>query len=335
MKWLTLLALAAGCSQQGILVEVEVERGCLPSSVTLTFVVTAMPAATAKSSAIAASTFFAGDHLLEVALPDGTTAVEIKATATDGGQTISLGDLQLPIDGAGRYSGILTFSACSGADGSMTHDLATLADLATLPDLATLGDFATLPDLGPTLDLTVGNLDLATSCETRGKCRVFVSSVSYTGDLGGLAGADANCQTLATGQNLVGSWKAWLSDSKQDAATRLHHSTVPYRLVDNTLIANDWAALTATNMVSLLHAIDHDEAMMPAPVNNICPGMGSAVWTNTTYAGALEFVNEGCSDFMLGNGSGQAGRTGAVDSGWTQGCGLSCNQMLPIYCFEQ
>ena len=48
-----------------------------------------------------------------------------------------------------------------------------------------------------------------------GKCiaalRVFVSSATYDGALGGHAGADATCQSLATAAALGGTWMAWIS----------------------------------------------------------------------------------------------------------------------------
>src|SRR5690242_15690863 len=41
--------------------------------------------------------------------------------------------------------------------------------------------------------------------------RVFVTSKTYQGTLGGLAGADMECQKLADAANLGGTWMAWLS----------------------------------------------------------------------------------------------------------------------------
>ena len=41
--------------------------------------------------------------------------------------------------------------------------------------------------------------------------RVFVTSANYTGDLGGLVGADSKCQALADSAGLDGNYKAWLS----------------------------------------------------------------------------------------------------------------------------
>src|SRR5690606_22090089 len=84
--------------------------------------------------------------------------------------------------------------------------------------------------------------------ECRKYNRVFVTSATYTGNLGGLAGADAKCQELADAANLGGTYRAWLSVSGTPANSRLTHSTLPYGLVDGTLIANDWDHLVSNAM---------------------------------------------------------------------------------------
>jgi hypothetical protein len=43
-------------------------------------------------------------------------------------------------------------------------------------------------------------------------CKVFVTSTVHDGNLGGLAGADAICNSLASDAGLPGTYKAWLSD---------------------------------------------------------------------------------------------------------------------------
>src|SRR5215212_6677746 len=49
-------------------------------------------------------------------------------------------------------------------------------------------------------------------CGAGGPCSVFLSSITYDGNLGGLSGADAKCQGLAAVAGLPGIYKAWLSD---------------------------------------------------------------------------------------------------------------------------
>src|SRR5262245_61095552 len=84
-------------------------------------------------------------------------------------------------------------------------------------------------------------------------CLVFLSSTEQAGDLGGIAGADAICQSLAHAADLPGTYRAWLSDGNASPSTRFSRSTAPYTLVDGTLIAGNWNELTGG---ALQHAID-------------------------------------------------------------------------------
>lgn len=106
---------------------------------------------------------------------------------------------------------------------------------------------------------------------------VFITSQVFNGNLGGLAGADAKCQQLATAAGLGGTYKAWLSDSTTDARDRLTHATVPYRLVDGTTVANDFTDLT--------------DGSLDAPINRAENGtvVGDRPWTGTDFAGEHVF----------------------------------------------
>jgi hypothetical protein len=50
---------------------------------------------------------------------------------------------------------------------------------------------------------------------------MFVTSATFTGNLGGLTGADATCATAASAAGLPGTFVAWLSTSSVDAISRL------------------------------------------------------------------------------------------------------------------
>jgi hypothetical protein len=54
---------------------------------------------------------------------------------------------------------------------------------------------------------------------------IFLTSVSYAADLGGLPGADAKCRDLAAAVGLPGTFKAWLSD-EHPPGTYLVHATL-------------------------------------------------------------------------------------------------------------
>lgn len=156
--------------------------------------------------------------------------------------------------------------------------------------------------------------------------RVFVSSTGSTANLGGVAGADGRCQTLALAAQLGGTWRAWVSASGDTPNTRFTKSTVPYRLLNGTLVADDWDDLTDG---SLEHAIDRDE-------KNVLVA-NTEVWTATNSGG--NFTSGGCNAFMSGaNGSPTAaqGLSDETDTDWTNTYVQFCDRTTPrIYCFEQ
>jgi len=158
--------------------------------------------------------------------------------------------------------------------------------------------------------------------------RVFVSStLTNNGSLGGLNAVDTSCQALADAQVLGGTWKAWLSDATRSPATRFTHASIPYRLVDGTLIANNWTQLTSG---TLAHAIDHDETGAPAT------GV-TEVWTGTLPDGTYEgdscknWTNSSTSPFLA-----EVGTFDQPDSRWTAVYLQFCDRgSLRVYCFEQ
>jgi hypothetical protein len=174
-------------------------------------------------------------------------------------------------------------------------------------------------------------------CET-GACAtgpktVFVTSETYAGDLGGLAGADAKCQARAKAAGLSGVYLAWLSDYFDWPARRFSRAGSPYRLVDGSVVADDWSSLTSG---ALRHAIDRTEVgEAPAATDTPCGGL--SVWTNTQTDGSLETEANSCGDWTdaIGGGAG-LGLANAQTSGWTGDCsGAVCGSHAALYCFEQ
>ncbi len=176
----------------------------------------------------------------------------------------------------------------------------------------------------------------------------FVTSQVYTGNLGGIAGADAKCQMLADAAHLTGSFRAWLGNATVSASSRLAHPTLPYLLVDGTMVAKDWSGLTSG---LLMHAIDQTELGSAAlgGTNTGCffddGPIGLLVWTNALPNGAISNTNmtnscgnnwntAGPTDF--GGPFGDAGLLGATDAQWTDVCQAArCENTAPLYCLEQ
>lgn len=156
--------------------------------------------------------------------------------------------------------------------------------------------------------------------------RVFVTSTTYNGNLGGLAGADAKCQARADTANLGGTWKAWLSDGTVSAASRLNHSILPYKRLDGQIVASGWDDLVDG---SLQNGIN---------VTEIGSSLYQIVWTNSNFQGGLSASRWHCNNWTSENSNMQIGRTGAAGQKtfqWTDYYDNKCGQTAALYCFEQ
>jgi cysteine-rich repeat protein len=156
---------------------------------------------------------------------------------------------------------------------------------------------------------------------------VFLTSIAYTGDLGGLDGADAICNDLAVVAGLPGTYKAWLSDSVNSVSQRFTHAG-PYILVDGTPIADSWTDLTDGY---LLNSISRDEKNTYSN--------GQLVWTNTLPNGAKKHNDSryNCDNWTRNYSYfGGVGATYYNNSYWTDRDSISsCNYSRKFYCFEQ
>lgn len=162
---------------------------------------------------------------------------------------------------------------------------------------------------------------------------VFVTSSTTAGNFGGVAAADTICSSLAGGAGLGGTWKAWVStDSSNDPESRFTHSTIPYRLVNGTIIANDWNDLTdgnLTNGIILDEAgVDHNGDGHP--------------WTNVEEDGTSTGTTNNCNNWTV-DGNGTNGINGwyvGADNEWSHttyyNTGLACDSYwFRLYCFQQ
>ncbi len=156
---------------------------------------------------------------------------------------------------------------------------------------------------------------------------VFVTSMTFGGDLGGLAGADAKCANAWAVTGLRGQFKAWLSDPSGNANSRMSGVGAFYR-VDNTKVADDFTDLTDGTLAA---RIDIDENGDPAVVTTACNG--NAVWTGTGEGGLVS--SDHCDSWSNNGFTGTAGSTNSTTS-WSTGCSnVSCSERLPLYCIEQ
>jgi len=167
------------------------------------------------------------------------------------------------------------------------------------------------------------------SCATRK--RVFVTSQLYTGNFGGLAGADARCQERADAAGLGGTYMAWLSDNTGSPSTRFTRSSVPYVLVDGTVVADNWTDLTDGTIDAPINRTE----LNGAPPNGDMTCTSVSVWTNTRTDGTQWNPGNSCNNWT-GTGSALWGYFTLASAEWTTACqGGICTWREPIYCFQQ
>ncbi|MBX3216958.1 MAG: hypothetical protein KF850_33305 [Labilithrix sp.] len=150
--------------------------------------------------------------------------------------------------------------------------------------------------------------------------RVFISSTTVAGNLGGLAGADARCNELAEAAGLEGTFVAWLSAAGADARDRVG-GPGPWLLVGTSAVAVTRAQLTQP---PITRAIDRTETGEEA---------AGIVWTGTTASGV--HGGETCSAWRrtLG-GIGGTGDARTSTAAWTAASTSSCSFARRLYCFQ-
>jgi len=162
-----------------------------------------------------------------------------------------------------------------------------------------------------------------------GPCRVFLSSTTHDGNLGGLSGADAICQGLAGSASLPGTYRAWLSDGAQSPSTRFSQSSGPYQLLNGVTIATSWNDLTDGTLAAPITLAENGATFDD-------PALRS--WTNTLANGTAGGVlNENCAGWTSGaNGSdGDEGQVTSTSDNWTDFATGTCNNLFHLYCFQQ
>jgi len=203
------------------------------------------------------------------------------------------------------------------------------------------------------------NGDSATSPSAMTGMTFFVSSAtSVTGNLGGLAGADATCQRLAAARGQGGrAWRAYLSverdpaNNNQPTHARDRIGAGPWRNANEVVVANGVAELHARSGDAAVFVDEMGQRIngqwtgSPAPVQHdvltgsnadgtLAPGLTCADWTSGSDALAAQV---GHSD-GLGPGQSTAGTLASWNSAHAN---QSCADTAPrggagrIYCFAR
>ena len=158
---------------------------------------------------------------------------------------------------------------------------------------------------------------------------MFLTSKEYTGAIGdgGVGSADQECAALAAAAGLPGKFRAWLASAGGSApASRFENkSTRPYRLVDGTRIAADFAALGKT-LGAPIGLTEKRTAVVFA-----------YVWTAAERNGSPTADGGDCVGWTSADpgASGGAGESDDVVEEWTKYNDIACSTLGRLYCFEQ
>jgi hypothetical protein len=152
----------------------------------------------------------------------------------------------------------------------------------------------------------------------------FVTSTVHTGNLGGLEGADALCNGLATDAGIGGTYVAWLSTSTTSAYSRIQNGT-GWVAIDGVPVAVQPSDLVTRSILSPL-ALDERGHEVGSTQQE--------VWTGTTSDGLAD--PNTCSDWTTDDPMKSGGIGDAPNGGgsFTLNGARPCAAPRRIYCFE-
>jgi hypothetical protein len=198
------------------------------------------------------------------------------------------------------------------------------ATILPIPDASTSSN-----DAAPAPPSDAGKPDASADAAPTvdGGKRIFLSSTTVTGAIGGIAAADAQCQALADKVNLGGTFIAFISVTGNSVLSRLR-ATGPWFLVNRTtrVFLNKNAIVTtfAENPINL------DES---GKTPDLTVGLA---WTGTQASGTPASPAENCTNFTATDTNGLAGDWTQKGSRWTDTGGLTpCASPIHLYCIEQ
>jgi hypothetical protein len=168
-----------------------------------------------------------------------------------------------------------------------------------------------------TATVTVNATSTNWTATTRaGGLKVFRTQNLYSGNLGGLSGADTVCQSEANSLTYAGTYKAILSDGTTSAASRL---TLSYPIVN----AADGSTVAVSNL------------WIGSISTTILNNAGSNPWTGTNYDGSIS--GNHCNNWSSNSNSynGTEAQNVATDSRWINWAAGGCNATNSLYCIQQ
>ena len=245
-----------------------------------------------------------------------------------------LASMLLALSACNALTGVSELSTCPSCGDTAELDASVAADGAGLPEAAPRD--SSMPDARDSATAVDSAADAADAapklgCLGTAFCArvVFASSVGYTGNLGGIPGADAKCQALADASAIARirgrTFIAWVSTPSAPVAGRLAHGSLPYSRSDGAQIAANFTDLTDN---SIQNPISFDE--------NGGNRNNAGAWTGTTSNGAA-FSGQNCADWTSAafGDKGDTGNIGGSGNGWTASGSDDCDSLHSLYCVEK
>ena len=152
---------------------------------------------------------------------------------------------------------------------------------------------------------------------------IFVTSEKFTGDLGGIEGADIKCRVAAGRAGYKGTWVALVSILAIDAGDRLPENTT-FKNMKGFIIANDKDDLSDGNIINRIlteYGEEHD----------------GLVWTGSYAYPYIFYTENACNDWTSSENDikGTAGNSRYTDTNWMEWNLIqSCAIQSSLYCIR-
>jgi hypothetical protein len=156
---------------------------------------------------------------------------------------------------------------------------------------------------------------------------VFVTSESFGGNLGGVAGADAKCQNAADVAGLGGEWKAWIAADTVNStpAARFSVASRGYETMQGEYVGGRLLDIFPEYIMTPINIDENGQSILPSVW----------IWTGVHSKGyPTAFSCLGWTS-NLNAQSGTRGEADGLHSVWTNLGESSCDTLHRLYCFEQ
>ncbi|WAS93589.1 DUF4215 domain-containing protein [Nannocystis punicea] len=159
---------------------------------------------------------------------------------------------------------------------------------------------------------------------------MFATKEVFSANLGGVAGADQNCQSAATAANLPGTYVAWISIEGADASADLPAGEPLFRL-DGLPIVTTASDLHKGGATTLMNPINLAEDGSPVE---------GYAWTGTSFTGQAS--GSDCTGWTMSNMTiATIGNSNSSTSTWTNDSGpdpftqVQCIATNRLFCFRK